>query len=396
MNTTLRILIALLLVLASHFNLWADACEDFESCKVSLLTCQPGEAGYELYGHTALRVYHPKTGSDLTYNYGIFDFDSPNFTWRFILGETNYMLGVSTFNRFFYLYAMQGRAVDEQVLNLTAKEKERLVRALEQNALPENRVYRYDFFSNNCVTKVIDKIAEAVDGTLVFPQAMPGQTFRMMLDDHTSVSPWNQFGQSLLLGADADTLVGLREQCFSPVYTQRFFKETVVVNQEGVSRPLVTSERVLLHAKSSITPMSLTPKVVLALLLVLSFCISWLYVKGWKRTFACFDTALLVIIGLGGCLLATLCFASEHPAVSRNYTLLLLHPLTLLYLPLQWLLKRKEKTNVTAYLQLLFVAAYIVCVDVFQIQEPTIELNLIAATIAVLNLAKIYKERVGD
>jgi hypothetical protein len=389
MNTTLRILVAFLLAWGLHVQSKAEMESDFGAYKISLLTCHPGEAGYELYGHTAIRVCHPQTGMDWTYNYGIFDFDSPNFLGRFILGETNYMLGVAPFNRFIYQYAMQGRRVDEQVLNLTSAEKARLIAALEKNAQPEHRVYRYDFFSNNCVTMAIDKIVDCLDGQVIWPAAIPDQTFRSMLNNHTAQSPWHQFGQSLLLGAEADTIVGLREQCFSPIYTQRFFQNARIKNSVGEQRPLVASESILLHAKSSASALLVTPKVAFALLLVLSVALSWLYTRGWRRTFACFDVVVLLLTGFCGCLLAVLCFASEHPAVSHNYTLLLLHPLALVLVPWQWWLKRKGKPNFTAYVQVALVVAYLVGVGLFKIQEPTVELCLIAATIVVVNLAKI-------
>ena len=120
---------------------------------VSLITCHPGDLTYELYGHSALRVMDLEQGTDWVYNYGIFDFESDNFVLRFILGKTDYLLGVTTYPYFHYAYATQGRRMDEQVLNLTPAEAKRLQALLNENAQPENRVYRYNtnYHPNGCV-----------------------------------------------------------------------------------------------------------------------------------------------------------------------------------------------------------------------------------------------------
>ena len=103
-----------------------------DSLAVSLITCEPGPQIYELYGHTAIRIRHMRTGDDVAFNYGMFNFDAPNFVMRFVLGETDYMLGVYPYEDFLEEYRLRGSKVIEQTLNLTAQEKERLLRALAE------------------------------------------------------------------------------------------------------------------------------------------------------------------------------------------------------------------------------------------------------------------------
>ena len=135
-----------------------------DSIRLSLLTCAPGEVIYTLFGHTAIRYENPSQGIDVVFNYGLFSFDIPNFALRFSLGETDYRLGVIDYPHFAGEYAYFGRSVWQQTLNLNNEEKAELIRLLQENYRPENRVYRYNFFYDNCATRPRDKIEESIAG----------------------------------------------------------------------------------------------------------------------------------------------------------------------------------------------------------------------------------------
>ena len=124
--------------------------------EVSVLTCSPGEQVYELFGHTALRVSNKQTGMDVVFNYGLFSFDEPNFIWRFVLGETDYLLGATAYQYFISEYAMRGSGVTEQVLNMDSLQAQQLFDNLRINSLLENRKYRYNFLFNSLKTKIVD------------------------------------------------------------------------------------------------------------------------------------------------------------------------------------------------------------------------------------------------
>ena len=135
-----------------------------DEAKIYLLTCSPGEALYERYGHTALMVIDKELGLQEVYNYGIFDFSSEHFYWRFVRGETYYQLGKDEVNRFIGQYIYFGRQVNVQELNLTPEQRDAIYRALIINYYPENRVYLYNFVFDNCATRPFWLLAKAISG----------------------------------------------------------------------------------------------------------------------------------------------------------------------------------------------------------------------------------------
>mgnify|MGYP000450229854 FL=1 len=191
-----------------------------DSLAVSLITCEPGPQIYELYGHTAIRIRHMRTGDDVAFNYGMFNFNAPNFVMRFVLGETDYMLGVYPYEDFLEEYRLRGSKVIEQTLNLTAQEKERLLRALAENARPENCTYRYNFLYNNCTSQARDIIERCIDGAIVYPVDNKEESYRQIIHYYTAGSPWSEFGQDILLGAAADRPITQREKMFAPLFLE--------------------------------------------------------------------------------------------------------------------------------------------------------------------------------
>ena len=360
---------------------------------VSLITCHPGDLTYELYGHSALRVVDFSQGTDYVYNYGIFDFESDNFVLRFVLGKTDYMLGVTTYPYFHYVYAAQGRRMDEQVLNLTPQEAVRLQELLNENARPENRVYRYNFLEDNCVTRAVDMVAKAVDGKVTFPAAQQGKTFRSLVMEHTERNPWDFFVQNILLGMEVDTLIGVRGQMFAPLYAEALVAGATVTDSLGNERPLVKKEVRLTEDRTQFAPHPMSPQVVFGALLALSVVLVVLLRMGWRKTFYAVETPLLLVQGLMGCIIFTLCFFSEHPAVDNNWNLLLLNPLPLLAIPYQWWTVIKGHRNYYPYVQIILLAAYTFGVGMLHAQGVVSAIWLVVAVLAVLNFGKVVAYR---
>ena len=150
-----------------------------------MLTCEPGTEIYALFGHTALRFEDPSRDIDWVFNYGVFSFNTPNFVYRFVKGETDYQLGIVPFRYFEAEYAMRGSSVYQQTLNLKPDEKLRLWHLLEENYLPQNRVYRYNFFYDNCTTRARDRIEQCIDGKIEYPEAPGGLSFRDIVHQYT-------------------------------------------------------------------------------------------------------------------------------------------------------------------------------------------------------------------
>ena len=360
---------------------------------VSLITCHPGDLTYELYGHSALRVMDLEKGTDWVYNYGIFDFESDNFVLRFILGKTDYLLGVTTYPYFYYVYASEGRRMDEQVLNLTPTEALRLQALLDENARPENRVYRYNFLEDNCVTRAVDMVAKAVDGKVTFPEAQQGKTFRSLVMEHTERNPWDFFVQNILLGMEVDTLIGVRGQMFAPLYAEALVAGATVTDSLGNERPLVKKEVRLTEDRTQFAPHPMSPQVVFGALLALSVVLVVLLRMGWRKTFYAVETPLLLVQGLMGCIIFTLSFFSEHPAVDNNWNLLLLNPLPLLAIPYQWWTVIKGHRNYYPYVQIILLAAYAFGVGMLHAQGVVSAIWLVVAVLAVLNFGKVVASR---
>ena len=305
-----------------------------DSIRFSLLTCAPGTEIYSLFGHTAIRYENYTRCIDVAFNYGMFSFNTPNFIFRFVAGETDYQLGITPYSYFEAEYAMRGSSVYQQVLNLTQSEKERLLTILENNYLPENRIYRYNYFYDNCTTRARDKIEECIEGKVVYPDSLSGKSYRSIVHEFTAGSPWNEFGIDLCLGAEADKEINKRQQMFSPFYMKYYASNAYIVDAGGTRRPLILDETKIVDVEpEEVQPgFILSPLMCGALFLALCVVMAW---GQWKtqRIWWGWDIVLYGLQGLAGCIIAFLFFFSVHPTVGSNWLLILFNPIPLLYLP---------------------------------------------------------------
>ncbi|WP_302563114.1 DUF4105 domain-containing protein [Phocaeicola coprocola] len=305
-----------------------------DSIRFSLLTCVPGTEIYSLFGHTAIRYENYTRRIDVVFNYGMFSFNTPNFIFRFVAGETDYQLGITPYSYFEAEYAMRGSSVYQQVLNLTQSEKERLLTILENNYLPENRIYRYNYFYDNCTTRARDKIEECIEGKVVYPDSLSGKSYRSIVHEFTAGSPWDEFGIDLCLGAEADKEINKRQQMFSPFYMKYYASNAYIVDAGGTRRPLILDETKIVDVEpDEVQPgFVLSPLMCGALFLALCVVMAW---GQWKtqRIWWGWDIVLYGLQGLAGCIIAFLFFFSVHPTVGSNWLLILFNPIPLLYLP---------------------------------------------------------------
>ena len=317
-----------------------------DGLRVSLLTCSPGEQVYAHYGHTALRVSRSQYGDDWIFNYGVFSFEAPHFLWRFIRGDCRYMLWAMPYDLFRSDYEAQGLTIYEQKLNLTPPEKQRLWDALLENARPENREYLYNFFYDNCATRVRDKIEEALDGTLTYPEQPAPSTFRQITREFTGDYPWAELGNDLCLGAEADEEINARCEMFAPYRLMYYVGGATVQDSAGNMRRLAEPPVTLLQgkphaaARNPFTP-ALTAWSLMVIVLLLSY---WELRSG--RCFWLIDVLAGLTAGGIGIVVTFLMFFSIHPAVHQNWQLWVFNPVPLLAMPwVVWCGIKRRRTN---------------------------------------------------
>jgi len=355
---------------------WVNAQND--SINAYLLTCEPGKAIYELYGHTAIWIQDCTQGTDIVFNYGLFDFNTPNFVMLFTLGKTDYLMGATRMNNFLREYRERGSEVYARKLNLTPRESARLDSLLRVNALPENRVYRYNFIFNNCATMALDKIEECIDGTVTYPQPNPDLTFRDILTEHTRVRPWSEFGVDLIIGAGADRPVGYRQEAFAPLYLNNLAGNATITDTAGVARPMVLPAIRLVNPVHGVDfgHCALTPLQLMWLILMVVLLITlW----GWysMKPFWVLDMILFGLQGLGGIVIATLFFFSEHPTVDTNWLVICLNPLPLFFVP--FMIHRIRRHRFSYFL----LCEFLICTS-FLLFQPVIPQKIEPAVLVLI------------
>lgn len=300
-----------------------------DSASISLITCDPADMAYALYGHTAIRVNDPAQDIDYAFNYGVFDFDSPNFLYRFTKGETDYILGVTLFAHFLREYKTRKSGVTEQVLNLSEKEKQQVWEALLENSKSENRMYRYNFLFDNCATRPRILLEKSVAGRIEYQQILPETTFRELIHHCNRNHRWLTFGIDLALGAPLDEPIGQEPQLFLPDKLMLVFEKASIVQSDGERKKLVSEVRQLIpHYPVEEKPVDSNPVVVCWIFFGVVALLSVLPISSIKYL-RWLDFFIFFIYGLMGCVIAFLSFVSIHPCVFPNYTIVWLHPLHL-------------------------------------------------------------------
>lgn len=224
---------------------------------VSLITCYPGPDVYALCGHSAIRVRSQQM--DSVWNYGMFDFSQSDFIYRFVKGETDYMLGAYPFAWFMPEYVRRGSRVVEQELNFSQQEARRLLEMLRRESQPQNCVYRYNYVKDNCATRPMERIDSAASSPILLPDTVRYGTFRREMRHYHANYPWYQFGIDLVLGSGLDYELSSREEMFVPVEMM----EKVATARFADGRPVVSRTSTLYEGRGDAvyppTPWYLAP-----------------------------------------------------------------------------------------------------------------------------------------
>lgn len=365
---------------------------------VSLLTCAPGCNIYELEGHTGLRL---RTDSfDVVANWGLFDFDSPNFVYRFVKGETDYMAGVCPTDLFLAQYIYEKRRVTEQVLALTPSQAKRVIDLVTENCAPQNRVYRYNYVRNNCATKPVNVIERVLGEPIEFGtpvQAAENDTWRAVMRRYHKNYPWYQFGIDLALGSGIDFPITNREQMFAPQSLMEMMANATFTDSCGVQHPLVTSTNILTPGSAEGTVLAPTPRYLTPLfwgcmLLVITGAVSWRNIKKLKFG-KWFDSILYGLLGLDGLIITFLVFVSVHEATTPNYLILWINPLCLLVPILVWNKKGRHTLYIYQWLNLCGIISF-AATWMFGIQSGNVAFAPIMLADAVRAVTYIYIYRI--
>lgn len=349
-------LVALLFALC--FLVSAKAQEACDTA-VYFLNIYPGAEIYELEGHSAIIVDIP--GQPRVYNFGVFDFDQPNFVYRFVKGETDYRAVRQPLEPFLAYYAHCGRRAVAHKLNFDSSRTARLIDLLEENVKPENAVYRYNYVKDNCATRPLRAVElAAADSIRLAPapfeaQSLAVPTFRNIMRRYHSNYPWYQFGIDLALGSGIDYPLSRREISFAPVELDAMLAHAVVGGRPLVAESIPIIDLDPEAAIEGPTPWYLTPLFVCGLAFGL---ILWVTVSDVrrKRITRWVDAVYFAILGIAGCLLTFLIFVSVHEATSPNWLYAWLNPLCLLVPVLIWI---KLARNVLICYQMLNFAVLI-------------------------------------
>lgn len=299
-----------------------------EQATISVLTCGPyqGEL-YSAFGHSAFRIHDPVNNINAVCNYGVFSFNQPNFYLNFARGYLYYQLGIEDYPGFESRYIYENRFIHEQVLNLTKEQKQKLFAFLQWNSLPENQRYVYDYFYNNCSTKIRDVILEALGNDIVFDESYitTDYTIRELTDFYLEHQPWGDLGIDIGLGLPMDKKAAPLEYMFLPDYVESGF-DHATIKQNGLTVPLVKEKLITYEARDEQIPKGLPhPLYVFSFTAIVAIVLTVWDLKR-KKLSSWFDMILFAATGLVGILLLFLWFFTDHHAAAKNFNLLWAFP----------------------------------------------------------------------
>ncbi len=302
--------------------------QDSSRIRISLLTCTPGQELYSTFGHSALRVIDSNSVTDHVYNFGTFNFDDPGFYLKFVRGQLRYFVNVEEFEDFKFGYVNENRGITEQDLNLSAAEKITIHMALIENIKEENKYYMYDFFFDNCTTRLRDIIVKYHQPKPLLPAVMPTTfTFRNAIHQYLDGNNmlWSKFGIDVLLGAPTDAVMTIPQQQFLPENLMKALDATR-------NTPIVSSAKNLYalgeqkNEKRFFTPLFVFSFVLIAFVLVSHF-----KTNTAKNILRLMDVLLFLSVGLLGILLVFMWLGTDHIMTKNNYNLLWAWPMHIVY-----------------------------------------------------------------
>ena len=347
---------------------WSQQLELSSAAEISVITAGPGNELYEGFGHSTIRIVDKNLGFDLAYNYGIFDFDAPNFYLNFTKGKMLYKLQSYPFSLFVRSYQKDRRWIKEQVLNLTLSQKQQFFEYLEINAKPENASYFYDPFFNNCATKIPEITKLILKNKVEFNDKYikAKQSLRQLMNAEIPWNTWGSFGINLALGSKLDKIAKPQDYLYLPDYIFRAFEYALVENN-GVKEKLVKQTRILLDFEElQVKPETMSPLLLFIGILIIGLLITYQDFKN-KTVSIQFDIVLFFSTGLIGLVICFLWFLTDHSTTPNNFNALwAFMPNLIVAFMIKNGLKKKWFKNYLVFLILLLASAF--CIWMLSIQ----------------------------
>ncbi len=301
--------------------------------KISILTVAPGhEELFAAFGHSAIRIEDKTLGIDKVYNFGTYYYSQPYFYLNFARGYLLYGLSVRTWERFRPYYAYFNRHVVAQYINLTQEQKQKVFDFLENNAKPENSMYYYDYFYDNCATRIRDVFEKSLGENIKLPANYtnnPGRSIRELTDHYIEDEfPWGKLGIDLCLGLPMDKQLTDYEYMYLPDYVFEAFKAAKIKSDSGWVGSIAKTVTILESRPADVPKTVFTPIIVFGLVLMLGIVLMVVQIKNGLR-FRFFDFLLFFSTGLIGLLLFLLWVATDHAAAANNFNILWAIPIHL-------------------------------------------------------------------
>lgn len=328
----------IILLLNSQFSL-AQKTRLSEHSRVSIITCGLGNETYSYFGHTAIRIKDSINYIDRVYNYGAFNFDTPNFVMKFAKGDLQYFAIMHSYNDFIKVYVSEKRSIYEQELIINQHFKQEIFNNLNTTLLPENRYYTYKFIDKNCTSMVVDIINKSLDQNVIFKESEKDKTYRTILFPYFDGHFYEKLVTSIIFGTKVDQF---GTKIFLPFELKKTLEKTVFQNHLLAKK----SETLVTYEKE--TPVSWwnNPYTYVAML-ILIILIN-------KKSI---DQGYLIFLSLMGIFFVCVGFYSFHEELAMNYNTLLFSPLLLIMIIFSGL-NNKKRTYQLAIFHLILLIAY--------------------------------------
>jgi hypothetical protein len=316
--------IYLFILLFFSLNTKADSKKENEEFKISILSIGEGQSLADAFGHTGIRIIDKKTNSDVVFNFGIYDYNAPNFYSNFVKGRPVYKLGVQNYISFINNYIKQDRYIIEHVINLDKKATQKIINLLVKNLEDPN--YIYDYLRDNCSTRVADlfiKQTEQPQNTKI--DILTENSYRKLIHSKINENSWGALGIDLCLGAIMDRKISIKETLFLPEKLMQYLDSLIEKDSKSITKNIIFSPQSSLLYNENLP----NPLLINSLLSVLLIFITFLNFKKsiWKKWI---DILIYFSSGTLGLLVIYLWFFSNHFASAQNFNFLWAFPFNLI------------------------------------------------------------------